>query len=39
VQTGQAEGDLIEIKSGIAADEQVATSNIEQLTDGIAVKQ
>ena len=39
VQTGQTEGDLIEIKTGIAADEQVATSNLEQLTDGIAVKQ
>lgn len=39
VQTGQADGDLIEIRNGIAADEQVATSNIEQLTDGIAVKQ
>jgi RND family efflux transporter MFP subunit len=39
VQTGQTEGDLIEIKNGIAADEQVATSNLEQLTDGIAIKQ
>jgi RND family efflux transporter MFP subunit len=39
VQTGQTEGDMIEIRSGVAADEQVATSNIEQLTDGIAVKQ
>ncbi|HKY45611.1 MAG TPA: efflux RND transporter periplasmic adaptor subunit [Pyrinomonadaceae bacterium] len=39
VQTGQTEGDLIEIKSGIAADEQVATSGIEQLSDGIAIKQ
>jgi RND family efflux transporter MFP subunit len=39
VQTGQKEGDLIEIKSGVAADEQVATSNLEQLTDGIAVSQ
>ena len=39
VQTGQTEGDLIEIKSGIAADEQVATSGVEQLSDGIAVKQ
>jgi RND family efflux transporter MFP subunit len=38
VQTGQTEGDLIEIKNGIAADEQVATSNLEQLTDGIGVK-
>ena len=39
VQTGQTEGDLIEIKSGIAADEQVATSSLEQLSDGVAVKQ
>ena len=39
VQTGQTEGDLIEIRNGIAADEQVATSNLEQLTDGVAVKQ
>ena len=39
VQTGQAEGDLIEIKQGVAADELVATSNQQQLTDGIAVKQ
>jgi RND family efflux transporter MFP subunit len=39
VQTGQTEGDLIEIKNGVAADEQVATSNLEQLSDGIAVKQ
>ncbi|HEU5131877.1 MAG TPA: efflux RND transporter periplasmic adaptor subunit [Pyrinomonadaceae bacterium] len=39
VQTGQTEGDLIEIRNGIAADEQVATSNLEHLTDGIAVKQ
>ncbi|HEU5460408.1 MAG TPA: efflux RND transporter periplasmic adaptor subunit [Pyrinomonadaceae bacterium] len=39
VQTGQTEGDLIEIRSGVAADEQVATSNLEQLSDGIAVKQ
>jgi RND family efflux transporter MFP subunit len=39
VQTGQTEGDLIEVKSGVAADEQVATSNLEQLSDGLAVKQ
>ena len=38
VQTGQTEGDLIEVRTGIAADEQVATSNLEQLSDGIAVK-
>src|SRR6185369_16957232 len=39
VQTGQTDGDLIEIKTGVAADEQVATTNLEQLSDGIAVKQ
>ena len=39
VQLGQTEGDLVEIKSGVAADELVATSNIEQLSDGMAVKQ
>lgn len=39
VQTGQREGDLIEIKNGVAADEQVATSNIEMLSDGVVVKQ
>jgi RND family efflux transporter MFP subunit len=39
VQTGQTEGDLIEIRTGLAADELVATSNLEQLSDGIAVKQ
>jgi hypothetical protein len=36
---GQPEGDLVEIKSGVAADEKVATTNIEQLSDGMAVKQ
>jgi len=39
VQSGQAEGDLVEIKSGVAADELVATSNVDQLSDGMAVKQ
>jgi len=38
VQTGQTDGDLIEIRSGVAADELVATSNLEQLSDGIAVR-
>ncbi|HEU4934234.1 MAG TPA: efflux RND transporter periplasmic adaptor subunit [Pyrinomonadaceae bacterium] len=38
VQTGQTDGDLIEIRTGVAADELVATSNLEQLSDGIAVK-
>ena len=39
VQLGQTEGDLVEIKSGVAADEKVATTNTEQLSDGMAVKQ
>lgn len=39
VQVGQTEGDLIEIKSGIAADEVVATSNLELLSEGMAVRQ
>ncbi len=39
VQLGQVEGDLVEIRSGVAADEQVATSNIELLRDGMAVRQ
>ncbi len=39
VQTGQTEGDLIEIKSGIAGDEVIASSNVEQLSDGAAVRQ
>lgn len=39
VQTGQTDGDLIEIRQGVAADEQVATSNQQQLSDGVAVKQ
>jgi len=29
----------VQIKNGIASDEQVATSNIEQLSDGMAVRQ
>jgi len=39
VQSGQTEGDLVEIKSGVAADEVVATSNVDQLSDGIAIRQ
>lgn len=39
VQLGQAEGDLVEIRSGVVAGEQVATSNVEQLSDGAAVRQ
>ena len=39
VQSGQTEGDLIEIKSGVSADEIVATGNVDQLSDGVMVKQ
>ena len=39
VQPGQNEGDLVELKSGVAADEVVATSNVDQLSDGAAVRQ
>ena len=39
IQTGQTEGDLIEVKNGVAADEQVATSGLERLSDGVPVKQ
>jgi RND family efflux transporter MFP subunit len=39
VATGQQEGDLIEIKGDIQAGELVATSNVEQLADGVPVRQ
>jgi multidrug efflux pump subunit AcrA (membrane-fusion protein) len=39
VQLGQTEGDLVEIKQGVAADELVATSNLEALSDGVIVRQ
>ncbi len=39
IQSGQTEGDMVEIKSGISADEVVAISNVDQLSDGIAVRQ
>jgi multidrug efflux pump subunit AcrA (membrane-fusion protein) len=39
VQLGQREGDLVEIKGSVAADELVATSNVEQLNDGVPVRQ
>ena len=38
VQLGQTEGDLVQVKTGVAADEKVATSNLEQLGDGVPVK-
>ncbi len=39
VQLGQTESDLVEIKSGVGEGEQVATSNLDQLSDGVAVRQ
>ena len=39
VQLGQTESDLIEVKEGVAANEQVATSNVDQLSDGVPIKQ
>ena len=39
VQTGQIEGDLVEINSGVAADEIVATTNVDQLSDGATIRQ
>ena len=39
VQVGQTEADLVQIKNGVNADEQVATSNVEQLSDGMAIRQ
>jgi RND family efflux transporter MFP subunit len=39
VQIGQTEGDLVVIKNGVAVDEVVATTNLEQLSDGVPVKQ
>jgi len=39
VATGRQDGDLIEIKGNVAADELVATSNVEQLADGTPVRQ
>jgi multidrug efflux pump subunit AcrA (membrane-fusion protein) len=39
VQLGQTEGDMIEIKTGLSTEEQVATSNVELLNDGTPVRQ
>ena len=38
VQLGVTEGDLIQLKSGVTADEKVATSNLGQLADGVPVR-
>jgi RND family efflux transporter MFP subunit len=37
VTTGQVVGDLLEISTGLKAGEQVATTNLTQLVDGVAV--
>jgi multidrug efflux pump subunit AcrA (membrane-fusion protein) len=39
VQLGQADTDLVEIKSGVTAGEQIAVSNVELLNDGSPVRQ
>jgi RND family efflux transporter MFP subunit len=39
VGMGQREGDLVEVKGNVAADELVATSNLDQLADGAPVRQ
>lgn len=39
VQIGSEEGDMIQILSGIQADELLATSNLQQLFEGARVKQ
>ncbi|HLQ43390.1 MAG TPA: hypothetical protein VK137_01565, partial [Planctomycetaceae bacterium] len=38
IHSGQTEGELVEIKSGVAENEIVATSNVDQLSDGAAVR-
>jgi len=39
VQPGQIEGDMVELKTGVKPDEVVAITNVDQLSDGAAVKQ
>jgi multidrug efflux pump subunit AcrA (membrane-fusion protein) len=39
VGTGQRENDLIEVKGNVTAGELVATSNVDQLADGVPVRQ
>ena len=39
VQLGAAEGELVEVKTGVGANELVATSNVEALKDGALVRQ
>jgi RND family efflux transporter MFP subunit len=39
VQLGDTENDLIQIKQGLTENEKVAVSNVEQLYDGVSVRQ
>jgi multidrug efflux pump subunit AcrA (membrane-fusion protein) len=39
VATGRQDGDLIEIKGNVQSNELVATSNVEQLADGVPIRQ
>lgn len=39
VQVGDTENDLIQVKTGLKENEQVAVSNVEQLFDGVSVRQ
>ena len=39
VQSGQIEGEMVELKSGVTADEVIAVTNVDQLSDGVAVRQ
>ncbi len=39
VQIGDTENDLIQIKQGLAENDKVAVSNVEQLFDGVSVRQ
>jgi RND family efflux transporter MFP subunit len=39
VGAGRQEGDLVEVKGDVQAGELVATSNVEQLADGVPVRQ
>jgi RND family efflux transporter MFP subunit len=39
VQIGEVENDLIQIKQGLAENDKVAVTNVEQLFDGVSVRQ
>jgi hypothetical protein len=39
VQIGDTENDLIQIKTGLKENDQIAVSNVEQLFDGVSVRQ